>query len=121
MRRGFTLMEALAAVITLGLLAAAVVPMLRQLGQPVVAERLQAQALLRSLATLELAPGTVEAVPGHAGWSLRVSELAAEAEPPPPPGRLPPAAPPHRWLLVGIHGAGGGVLAETVVAVVDGP
>jgi hypothetical protein len=101
---GFTILEALAAVVTLGLLAAAVVPLLRNLGQLTSSERL-------------LAP-----VPGHPGWRLNVSELTAEPEPPPPPGSLPPAAPPHHWLLVGIEAeASGERLAETVVAVLDRP
>ncbi len=119
--RGFTLLEAMAAVVTLGLLAAAVVPLLRNLGQLGSSQRLLAQGYLRAMTPPDdLIPGTTLPVPGHPGWRLTVSELIADAEPPPPPGRLPPAAPPHRWLLLGIQAEGSAErLAETVVAVLD--
>lgn len=120
MRRGsgFTLLEALAAVITLGLLAAAVVPMLRQLGRTNVAERIEAQAWLRAMPPLaERNAGPALAIPGHPGWGLVVGELVAGPEPPPAPGSPPPAGPAHRWLVVGIRGSGGETLAETLVAV----
>lgn len=123
MRRagGFTLLESLAAVIVLGLLAAAVVPLLRNLGQLTLQERMQALVSLGTLAQREkLVPGTTRPVNGHPGWSLVVSELIAEPEPPPPSDRLPVAGPAHRWLLLSIRAdAGGSALAETLVAVLD--
>lgn len=118
-RCGFTLLESLAAVLTLGLLAAAVVPLLRQLGQGRLAERMQAQVVLRSLAPkLVLTAGMAQTVAEHPGWSLNLSELSAESEPAPPPGLPPPAGPAHQWLLVRIQANDSGeVLAETLVAV----
>ncbi len=120
-RAGFTLLEAMAAVVTLGVLAAAVVPLLRQIGGPGSPERLAAQGLLRAMAPPDqLLPGTSLPIPGHAGWRLTVSELAAGPEPPPAAGRLPPAGPPHRWLLLTITAEDRGErLAETVVAVLE--
>lgn len=116
-RTGFTLLEALAAVVVLGLLATAAVPLLHRLGDSGLDQRLQAQALLRSLALPERLPaGTVIAVPGHPGWNLEISALAPEPEPPPPAGTAPPAAPPHRWLLLAIRDARGATLADTLVA-----
>lgn len=119
--RGFTLLEALAAVVTLGLLAAAVVPLLRHLGRLTLPERMQAESYLRALAAPDgQAAGTAQAIAGHPGWSLRTSDLIAEAEPAPPPGCPPPAGPPHHWVLVGIHANDGGeMLAETLVVVLD--
>jgi len=116
---GFTLMEALAAVVTLGLLAAAVVPLLRHLGRSGLGERIQAQAYLRTLTSPDgLVPATAMAIPGHPGWNLVVSELFAEAEPAPPSGRPPAAGPSRQWLLVGIHADGeGAALAQTLVVV----
>ena len=121
MRRGFTLLEALAAVMTLGLLAAVVVPLLRQLGRQTIPDRIQAQAFLRTLASPEsLAPGSALAVEGHPNWSLEIQDLAADPEPPPPPGLAPPAGPAHHWRWVSIHAAGTGeILAETVVVILD--
>lgn len=115
---GFTLMEALAAVITLGLLAAAMVPMLRQLNRTSLGERMQAQASLRTLTSDD--PAGILAIAGHPGWRLVCSDLIAGAEPAPPPGCPPPAGPPHHWRLVSIHAESNGeILAETVVAALD--
>lgn len=122
MRRcGFTLLEALAAVITLGLLATAVVPMLRQLARLDLAERIQAQGLLRAQSTsIDLTAGTAQAIAGHPTWRLVVSDLIAGPEPAPPSGSPPPAAPPHHWLRLAILATDSGdLLAETVVAVID--
>lgn len=121
MRRalGFTLLEAMAAVVTLGLLAAAVVPLLRNLGQLGSSQRLLAQGYLRAMTPPdELIPGSALPVPGHPGWRLTVSELIAEAE---PSNRIPPAGPAHRWLLLGIQSETGERLADTVVAIMDRP
>ena len=121
MRRvlGFTLLEAMAAVVTLGLLAAAVVPLLRNLGQLGSSQRLIAQGYLRAMTPPDkLIAGTSLPVPGHPDWRLTVSELIAEAE---PPDRVP-AGPVHRWLLLGIQAEGSSErLAETVVAILDQP
>jgi hypothetical protein len=123
MRRGvhgFTLLEAMAAVVTLGLLAAAVVPLLRNFGQLARSERLLAQGYLRTMTPPDgLIAGTTLPIPGQPGWRLTVSELIPEAE---PPGRVPPTGPAHRWLLLGIEADNGADrLAETVVAVIDPP
>ena len=122
-RGGFTLLEALAAVVTLGLLAAAVVPLLRQLGRLSVAERLQAQACLRTLAPPgEAASANGQAIAGHPGWRLVLSDLSAGPEAAPPPGSPPAAGPAHRWRLLSIQAdASGETLAETLVAVLDPP
>lgn len=116
---GFTLLEAMAAVVTLGLLAAAVVPLLRNLGQLGSSQRLLAQGYLRAMTPPDdLIAGTTLPVPGHPGWRLTVSELTPEPE---PPGRVLPAGPAHRWLLLGIQSESSERLAETVVAIVDQP
>lgn len=116
---GFTLLEALAAVITLGLLAAAAVPMLRQLGRVDLPERMEAQYALRMLVPqLDPATATGQTIAGHQDWRLEISGLVAGPEPPPPDGSLPPCGPPHRWVVVAIRSADGATLAETVVALV---
>jgi prepilin-type N-terminal cleavage/methylation domain-containing protein len=123
MRRatGFTLMETLAAVLVLGLLAAAAVPMLRRLDGPALAERLEAQAALRLLAQERQQEGVVREVPGRPGWSVHAEALAAGPEPPPPPGQAPADAHPHRWLLLRLRTSGGTVLAEQAVVEVAAP
>ncbi len=120
-RGGFTLLETLAAVIVLGLLAAAVVPLLRNIGKLTLQERVQAQAYLRTLAVAEgLVPGTSRAVAGHPGWSLVVNALVAEPEPPPPADGIALAGPPRQWLLVSIRDEASATdLAETLVAVLE--
>jgi hypothetical protein len=117
----FTLVETLAAVIVLGLLAAAVVPLLRNIGRLTLQERIQAQAYIRMLATPDgLVPGTTRAVDGHPGWSLVVGNLVAEPEPVPAADSLAPAGPPHQWLLVSVRDDDSrSTLAEVVVAVLD--
>lgn len=123
MRRGFTILEALAAVITLGLLAAAAVPLLRNLGRLSGGERLLAQGYLRALSPPDgLADGMTLPIDGHPGWRLSVEELSAEPEPPAPAGGPPPAGPPRRWLLLRIEADEGRErLAESVVAVLGRP
>ena len=120
---GFTIIEALAAVVILGLLAAAVVPLLRSLGRQTGSERLLAQGYLRALSPPDgLVAGMTMPIGGHPGWRLTVSDLHAEAEPAPPSGQRPPAAPPHHWLLLTIEDDGRRErLAETVIAVFDQP
>lgn len=117
--QGFTLIEALAAVVTLGLLAAAVVPLMHRLGNQTIPQRLVAQSALQLLALPDdLTAGSLLAIPGHPEWRLSIRDLAAEPEPVPPPGRPPAAGPPHRWRLVAIQNEDGSeTLAETLVAV----
>ncbi len=119
-RTAFTLLEALAAVVVLGLLATAVVPMLYRLGDAGLDERLRAQSLLRLLAPpTSLTGDTVVPIPGHPGWSLAVSALDAGPEPPPPAGSAPPVATSHRWLVLRIRNSRGQSLADTLVAVIE--
>lgn len=117
---GFTLLEALAAVVTLGLLAVAVVPMLRHLDQFALSERIQAQIYLKALAPQnDLSAGTTQVIVGHPSWNLTISELIAEPEPIPSPDAPPPAGPDHQWLRVCIRtNDSGETLAETIVAVI---
>ncbi|MEK7415634.1 MAG: prepilin-type N-terminal cleavage/methylation domain-containing protein [Planctomycetota bacterium] len=120
-RGGFTLLETLAAVAILGLLAITVVPMLRQLGQRTLSERVQAQHYLKTLAPHQnLVAGTMLTISDHPNWRLRINDLIAEPEPPRSPGFPAPVGPTHRWLLVSIHASDNNeTLAETIMAVID--
>lgn len=117
-RAGFTVLEALTAVILLGLLAVAVVPLLRGSASAALPERMQAAAWLATFAVpADPSAWQGRAIPDRPGWRLRISGLVADPEPAPPPGVAPPAGPARRWLLVAVVDGGDTVLAETLVAI----
>jgi prepilin-type N-terminal cleavage/methylation domain-containing protein len=116
--RGFTLIEALAALVVLGLLAAAVVPAMRSIGGDRQRERWEAQNILRLLAAQDRLVEGVQTAGLPPGLRVEITALAAGPEPAPPGGMAPPAAPAHRWLLVRVRGPDGGILAETLAAAI---
>jgi len=116
-RRGLTLLETLAAVVLLGMLAVAVVSSMHRLQQihqrlldQTEAEELLAHAV-EGLHELRLGQSPMEQPIGRDGWRLVITPLEAT---PTSPARF--AAPPHGWVRIAVC-AGATVLAEVVTAV----
>jgi prepilin-type N-terminal cleavage/methylation domain-containing protein len=123
MRRGFSILEVLAATVVLGLLAVSVVPLTRRLvsddgrlqDHVAAAERLQ-----RIDQQTAPRPGLASPLEDHPGWWLRADRLTPLV-PPTQPGQ-PELRPPYGWLrLVIVDGPGteAQILAERVL-VIDG-
>jgi prepilin-type N-terminal cleavage/methylation domain-containing protein len=126
-RRGFTLLEVLAAAVLLGMLAAAAVPMTLRLGRgrQILDDRRVAAAFLDQLAS---SPGRTvaegSAVAGHDDWRFQAHDLDGDPSPPPAVGVVPPVAQTHRWRWVAVRAGstpGAAILAERMVLVLPEP
>lgn len=101
MSRAFTLLEVLAAVMVLGLLAAALVPLVlhQGRGQGRISDEIAARTLLsQALATSwRPAAGERREVADHPGWWIEVRPLDASGT-----TTTDAVRPTHRWLVVTI-------------------
>src|SRR5205823_5070371 len=120
-RRAFTLLEVLAAVVLLGILASATVPMMLHLGRnhDRLTDRKEAAA---ALAAMTRASKLVDAssLPGHPNWQVQQVALAADPPSPPPVGVVPQIVPVHQWRWLVVRdgmGADAPILAERMVLV----
>jgi hypothetical protein len=122
MSRGLTLLETLAAVTLLGLVAATAIPLTMRLGQAEldIGERLEARRWLSGqddpgVAGLDL----VQAVKGHPGWYLHRRGFVRTSAKPRDDAKAPPD---HRWVhLMVRRGAQSDaeILADRVILAMD--
>jgi prepilin-type N-terminal cleavage/methylation domain-containing protein len=120
MKRGFTLLETLASLVVLGILASSAASFAVRLGRAEIrsAERWQASVLLQSLRNSKTLPeqeGITE-IPEHPGWWLRAVDLERES------AEAPTAIPRH-WRsieIISITGDSRHILADLVILAPEG-
>ena len=122
-RVGLTLLEVLAAIVLLGVLVAAVTPLLLRIGAStqrwetrLTAENLLSQAVTERFLAAAVQPSGTQELTEHPGWSLHWQTLQPSITSLDDPTRIR-----CRWLSVRLVGPPGTPVVELVVPAPTGP